>query len=188
MKTASLVLRSALAVCFAFVMSSASCDLFDKVDDVTFDVELSHTFHVDASSTDPLVYLKKEVLDAADVNSDFNKYKDKIKAINVSSVTYVISNVQTSGIIVTNGTVGYSAQTANTATSAQVASLGIESIDAAMGQTKNLPFNQVALNELSTFLKDDKKINIYFGATLNQVPAEFDVLVVLKASITADAL
>lgn len=188
MKTASVIVRSAMAICFAFVMSSASCDLFDKVDDVTFEIELSHTFNVDASPTDPKSYLNKQVLDAAKVNSEFDKYKDKITAITVTSVTYKISNVQTTGIIFTNGSVGYSALSASTATSAQVASLGIENIDIAKDKTSNLPFDQNALNELSTLLKNDQKVNVYFKGDLNKVPAEFDVYVVIKASITADAL
>jgi len=187
MKTASLVLRSALAVCFAFVMSSASCDLFDKVDDVTIEVELSHTFHVDETNDDEnVVYGLKEVLDAASVNSEFDKYKDKITAITVTSVTYQVQNCSIAGVIFTNGSVGYSSLVGSAPS--QIATLGAENIKAVENQTKNLNFNQVALNELSTLLKNDKKVNLYMTGVLSETPAKFDVFVVLKASITADAL
>ncbi len=186
MKTASIVLRSAIAVCFAFVMSSASCDLFDKVDDVTFDVVLDHTFHADetdeASDVD---YTLMEVLDAADVNSDFAKYKDKIKSITVTSVTYEIQNCEYT-TVVSDGIVGFSSVSASTAS--KVASLSVDNLKAAEGQVKNLDYNQAAIDELSNLLKNDKKANVYFSATLNETPAKFDVKVTVKASITADAL
>jgi PBP1b-binding outer membrane lipoprotein LpoB len=178
-----------MAVCFAFVMSSASCDLFDKVDDVTLDdVELEHVFHVNETLDQTgMTYSHMEVLDAADVNSDFEKYKDKIKSITVNSVTYEILNhtVGTTTIF-TNGNIGFSAAGGTSASS--VASLGIENIKAAEGQVKNLNFNQTGLNEMGTLLKDDKTVNLYLMGTFSKTPVKFDVKVKVKVSITADAI
>lgn len=189
MKTASVIVRSALAVVFAFVMSSASCDLFDKVDDVTFDVILDHTFHVNEEEENPdgKDYFKFEVLDAADVNSDFAKYKDKIKSITVTGVTYTIQNCQTEGVIFNDGFVGFSAASI-TAAPSQVASVGIEDIKAAENKEKNLPYSQAAIDQLSNLLKDDKKANLFLLGSFSKTPAQFDVNVTVKASITADAL
>jgi hypothetical protein len=188
MKTVQLVLRSAMAVCFAFVMSSASCDLFDKVDDVTFDIELSHTFNVDETVVGgSKSYVKTEVLDAAKVNKDFDKYKDKVKSITVTSVTYEVANYTTAkSVIFTNGKIGFSNATSSSASS--VASLGVEDIKAAVGQVKNLSYNQAALDEISTTLKNDKKANIYLTGTFSETPVKFDVKVVVKATLVADAL
>jgi hypothetical protein len=187
MKTATLVLRSALAICFAFFMSSASCDLFDKVDDVTFDVSLDQVFHVNETKTDKnVVYSDLEILDAATINSDFAKYKDKIKSITITSVTYEVQNVQTTSVIFTGGSVGYSSATA--VTPSQIASLGIESPAAAQNQVKNLPFSQSALDEFANFLKNDKKAAVYLVGSFDQTPAQFDVTITVKATITADAL
>jgi len=177
-----------MGLCFAFVMSSASCSLFDNVDDITFDVELTHVFNINETKTDKnVVYSKFELLDAAKVNSDFDEYKDKIKSITVTEVTYVVSNhtVGTSTIF-TNGKSGFSSSTGTTAST--VASLGIENIKAAEGQTKNLNYNQAALDEISNLLKNDKKVNVYFTGTFSETPVKFDVTVKLKASIVADAL
>lgn len=189
MKTVSVLVRSAVAVVFAFVMSSASCDLFDKVDDVTIVVTLDHTFHVneELESDDPVSYSLQELLDAADVNSDFEKYKDKIKTLTVTEVTYTVQNCNTAGVIFTGGVAGFSAASVTTAPS-QVASLGIEDIKAAEGDTKNLPYSQAALDQLSNLLKDDKQANVYLVGTLSETPAQFDVVLKIKASITADAL
>jgi hypothetical protein len=188
MKTVQLVLRSAMAVCFAFVMSSASCDLFDKVDDVSFDIELSHTFNVDETVIGgSKTYSKVEILDAAKLNSDFNKYKDKIKSITVTGVTYEVSNYTTAkSVIFTNGKIGFSSSTGTSASS--VASLGVEDVKAAVGQVKNLAYNQAALDEISTTIKNDKKANIYLNGTFSETPVKFDVKVIVKATLVADAL
>jgi hypothetical protein len=188
MKTVSLILRSAAAVCFALVMSSASCDLFDKVDDVTLDITLEHTFHVDEKmDADAVTYADLEILDAADVNSDFAKYKDKIKSIMVSSITYEVQN-HTIGTttIFTDGNIGYSASTSTTVTSA--ASLGIQNIKMAEGQVLNLPFQHAALDDIGNLLKNDKTVALYLRGTFSETPVKFDVKVKLKCAITADAL
>ncbi|HMJ69455.1 MAG TPA: hypothetical protein VK508_11185 [Cyclobacteriaceae bacterium] len=188
MKTVSLILRSAAAVCFAFVMSSASCDLFDKVDDVTIDVTLEHTFHVDEKlDADNVAYLDFEILDAADVNSDFAKYKDKIKSISVSSVTYEVQNHTVgTGTIFTNGKIGYSP--ANATSVSVVAALSVANIKAAEGQVLNLPFQQAGLDEIGNLLKNDKTVGLYLIGTFSETPVKFDVKVKLKCAMTADAL
>jgi len=188
MKTVSLLVRSALAVVFAFVMSSASCDLFDKVDDFTADVVLEHTFHVDETDDNPdgKAYNRVEVLDAAAVNGDFNKYKDKIKSITVTQVTYEIVNVSIPDILFDGGTVGFSS--ANATSASQIASLGVVNIKAAENQVNNLDYRQAAIDELSNLLKNDKKANLFLIGTLSKTPAAFDVVVTVKASLTADAL
>lgn len=188
MKTAQIIIRSAFAVCFALVMSSASCDLFDKVDDVTFDISLDHTFNVNETTAGTnKVYELKQTIDAAAANSDFAKYKDKIKSITVKSVTYTVSNYTTANsVIFKDGAVGFSATAGSAATS--VAKLNADDIKAAQGTEKTLDYNQAALDEVANLLKADKKVNTYLKGTFSQTPVKFDVKVVIKATVTADAL
>jgi hypothetical protein len=169
-------------------MSSASCDIFDKVDDVTIEVELEHVFKVnETKDANNVSYNHFEVLDAADVNSDFEKYKDKIKSITVTGVTYEVQeHTVGTGTIFTNGNIGFSAASGSSATS--VASLGVENIKAAEGQVKNLIFNQAGLDEIGKLLKDDHTVNVYLIGTFSKTPVKFNVKVKVKASITADAL
>lgn len=186
MKTASIVLRSAIAVVFALVMSSASCDLFDKVDDITVVITLDHTFNVNETATaSDVEYQLQETLDAASVSSEFNKYKDKIKSITVTGVTYEIKNCQTETVF-TDGTIGFSAVSASDPV--QLASLGVENLKLAENQVKNLTYSQAHLDALANLLKTDKKAAIYVTGTLSETPAKFDVKVTVTASITADAL
>lgn len=187
MKKVSILVRSALAVCFAFVMSSASCDLFDKVDDVNINVEFSQLLTVnETASAENVDYQLYKTLDANGQNSDFDKYKDKIKSITITSITYVIENCETEGVTLTDGVVGFSATTAADPT--KVATIGVENICAAQGQTNTLVFDQAALDQLASILQTDKKANIFVKGKLNHTPAKFNVNVHVAATVVADAL
>src|SRR5688572_10729746 len=96
MKTLRFALRAFAALCVAFFMSSASCDLFQNADAITFVAVLDHKFNIHEEAdqpgggtytTDP----SEEILDAADVNPDFAKHADKIESIKINKLTYVLS-------------------------------------------------------------------------------------------------
>ncbi len=187
MKTVQIVLRSAMAVCFAAIMSSASCDLLDKVDDVTFEIELSDEFKVNETATATnKAYSLKETLDATS-NSDFAKYKDKIKSITITSVQYEVSEYTTAkSVIFKNGSIGFSSSAGSAPTS--VASLNAEDLKAIVGQEKNLTYNQAAIDDISNLLRNDKQVGIFLTGTFSETPVAFKLEVKIKASITANAL
>lgn len=177
-----------------FALSFASCSLFDKTDDVTFDVALTHTFQINVTSEDTEVIILQTpaVLDAAAVSADFAKYKDRIKGVAVTGVTYQIQNCTISGVLLSDGIVAYSSITVtepnpdpNIGTSAIV---GVENLKAAENQDRTLQFGQVALNDMSGLLKTNKELNLYLTGTLSKSPAKFDLVVTIKASVTADKL
>src|SRR5688572_27225432 len=99
MKSLRFALRAFAAICVAFFMSSASCELFQNADVVTFSAVLEHKFDITEESdfpggkdyaTDPA----DEVLDAGKVNADFAKHADKIESIKINKITYVLSGYQ----------------------------------------------------------------------------------------------
>ncbi|HEX8061213.1 MAG TPA: hypothetical protein VF473_09780 [Cyclobacteriaceae bacterium] len=185
MKKASLVLWSVLAVCFAVVMLSC-----DKSEDVAFSVTLTHTFHVNqVAAGDGVIYQLDEILDAAAVSPDFNTYKENIKSVAVSGVTYTVQNVSTAGVILTNATIAYSAITATQPDpTIAVANIGAENIKAAENQQRILNFNQPALNDMSNWLTKNKQINLYLDGTLSTTPAKFDILVTINATVKANPI
>lgn len=185
MKKVLSVLRSALILCSAVIVSSC-----DKVDDVTFGVVLTHTFHVDqVAAGDDLVYQTEDLLDAASADPEFNKYKETIKSVAVANVTVTIQNCTTAGIIMTGGTLAYSPRvTTDPDPTIAVVNLGVENIKAAENQETNLHFNQAAINDMSNLLKTDKQLNLYLSGTLSTTPAKFDVLVKINATVTAGTL
>lgn len=190
MKHLQLALRAIAFFAFAAVMSSASCDLLGKADDVTFDVELTHVFNVNEtadSKGSPVAYSHFELLDAATVNSDFNKFKDKIKSVTVNSITYTVSNYQSAkSVTFKNGQVGFSSASATSAS--VLAAVSSESLQAIQGQEKTLPIDQSGVNTVADLIKNDKKINIYTIGTLSETPVKFDVTVKLECTIVANAL
>jgi hypothetical protein len=185
MKKVSLVLRFALAFCVGAV--AFSCD---KTDDVTFGVTLTHTFHVNqVAAGDDIIYELEEILDAASSDPEFNKYKKSITNVSVNSVTYTMQNVTTAGVLFTGGTIAYSSIIASEPDPTfAVANIGVENVKAAENQEKNLQFNPVALNDMSSLLKNNKELNVYLKGTLSTSPAKFDVLLTINATVTANTL
>ncbi|MGE0770398.1 MAG: hypothetical protein AB7K37_01715 [Cyclobacteriaceae bacterium] len=185
MKIFHVVLRTVLFVGLFIVGSSLSCSLFDKVDDVTFDIVVEHTFSIDASENDPLSYSKKETIDPS-TNSEFAKYKDKIKEITIKSVEYSVENYSGEpGITFSNGKGTF----VGTGTSAAAsASLAFQDIQASVGQTFQLDYSTAGLDEIGNELENLKKIDFQVSGNLSGVPVAFQVPVTITMTIKADAL
>jgi hypothetical protein len=192
MKIISIVLKPALAACFAF--SFASCSLFDKADDVTLHLTFEHTFSIDQTTedTDVIYQMSPQLLDAAAVSPDFATYKDKIKSISVTGVTYEIQNCTISGVLFTDGKIAYSAITETEPSTdvniGAIANVGVENVKAAENQEKTLQYGQVALNDMSNLLTRNKELNVYLTGTLSKTPARFDVVLKINANVVASAL
>ena len=182
MKILQFTLRTAAALCFAFIMSSASCSLFDKVEDITFEAKLPLEFVVNetAVSQNPVTYSKSQTLDAAQ-NADVAKYKDKIKEIKVNKITYIISDYSASGVVTfTNGllSVASSGKTIASATSVNLQSTAEAELTA----------DTAGFNELAQLLKADKSETIKLGGTFSKTPVAFKVTAYFHTTITAGVL
>lgn len=191
MKIFNILLRSALFVGFAFLGSSLSCDLFDKVDDVTFNIEIEHTFVVDENSDSngqPVEYLSSDIIDA-NQNSEFNKYRDKIKDIKVTAVTYTVTDYDASSGDVTfsNGMGSFSASAGGASGSAS-AVLGIQNIPGSVGGNFSLDYSTSDLQNIASNLKDFNQVSFQVSGTFSETPVAFKIPVVLHCTITADAL
>ncbi len=188
MKIFNVLLRSALFVGFAFMGSSLSCDLFDKVDDVTFDVEISHVFVIDEnfdSQGSSVTYLDSDIIDPTQ-NDEFNKYKDKIKDLTINSVTYSVENFDpgSAGTSFTNG-MGTFLASAGGASADASAVLGFTTIPGAAG---TLNYTVSDLQAIAQQLKDLNSVEFQVSGTFDQTPVAFNVVVVLDCTIKADAL
>lgn len=189
MKILNVVLRSALFIGFAFMGSSLSCGLFDKVDDVTFNIELDHTFVINEqndSNGQPVTYSAEDVIDATQ-NSEFAKYQDKIKEITITEVVYTVSDYSAPGSVTfSNGQGSFSANTGSAPFAS--ASLAIQNIQASVGGSFTLNLDQSGLNAIAQQLKDVKTVSMKVSGTLSSTPVAFKVPVTLKCKITANAL
>lgn len=181
-------LRTAMAVCVIFLMSNASCELFDKVDDITFNVVLEHPFTINetAISNGPVTYSDIEIVDAAKVNTEFDKYKDKFQSIKVNKITYIVSDYAApEKVLFTNGKLGFSAEGAQASV---LGDLAFQDIQAVSGTEQTLTINQAGLDQVASILKEDKIVVIHTTGTFSKTPVAFKVRVKLDCTVTADAL
>ncbi len=190
MKTIQIVLRTVSAVCFAFIMSSASCDLFENLPDVSFDADLPLTFTVQENATfTNKDYSNTQTLDATS-NAEVAKYKDKIKDFKVNSVTYKITNYSSTppGTAVTfsNGKMSFGAVGAVGSTVATLGSVNL--LAASSGAAQPLTIDQAGLNSMASTLLADKKIDVKTSGVLSSTPVSFKVETIFKVTITASAI
>lgn len=185
------MLRSALFIGFAFLGSSLSCDLFDKADDITFDVEIKHTFVIDEnfdSQGSSVTYSDSDIIDP-NQNAEFAKYKDKIKELTITEVTYTVTGYDptSAGTLFTNGVGSFSAS-AGGASAIASADLTFQNIPGSVGGSYSLNYSVSDLQAIAQQLKDLQSITFNVSGTFDQTPVAFSVPVTLHCTITADAL
>lgn len=190
MKTIQIALRTVAAVCFAFIMSSASCDLFENLPDVSFDADLPLTFTVQENGTfTNKAYSNTQTLDATS-NAEVAKYKDKIKEFTVNSVTYKITTYSSTppGTAVTfsNGKMSFGAVGAVASTVATLGSVNL--LSASSGAAQTLTIDQAGLNAMASTLLADKKIDVATSGVLSSTPVSFKVETIFKVTIKASPL
>ena len=191
MKIFNILFRSALFVAFAFMGSSLSCDLFDKVDEITFKIEIGHTFVIDEnfdSQGQSVSYIDAGLIDPND-NDDFEKYKDKIKELTIDKIEYTVTNYDPAnpGVIFTNGTGSFSTSSGASSAFAS-ADLAIQNIQASQGSVFTLNYSTSDLQQIATRMKDLQPVYFQVAGTFSTTPVAFSVPVTLYCTIKAEAL
>lgn len=182
------IVYGALFTVGSFLISG--CSLFEKVDDVTFDVEITHTFVIDEnmdSQGNPVSYSDVDAIDPK-TNSDFNKYKDKIKEITVNKITYTVSDYEADGAVsFTNGTGKFKA-TASGTTALGSAGISFQNIQASVGGNFELTYAVSDLNAIANHLEKVEPVYFEVAGTFSKTPVAFKVPVTIHCTIKADAL
>ncbi|MBN8651358.1 MAG: hypothetical protein J0L67_08015 [Cytophagales bacterium] len=154
-----------------------SCELFDKVDDVNFDVDVPLEFDVNAVGATS--YNKQALLNAS-TDPDVAEYADKIKEFKINKITYTIE--------------GSDATTQTFTGSISVVDGGqVLSNLAGVALTNNtteteLDANLSAFNDLASKLLNDKQELVEFDGTFSDVPVNFTLKLRFYLTVTADAL
>lgn len=159
----------------------SSCDLFDSVDDVSFDVVLPLDFEIRETQDNPggKSYTDSELLNAAS-DPEVAKYASKIQEFTVNRITYTISGANPNTITFTNGTLKVNS------TGKTIASAG--SVSLANTAETDLTADTAGFNELASALLSDKQELIQLQGTLSKTPVAFNVKFKFYVTITADAL
>jgi len=174
--------KSTISILLLIVFGTfSSCDIFDKADDVSFDVTLPLNFSINETADNPtgMSYSDTELLDAAS-NAEVAKYASKIKEFKVNKITYSISSVNPSGVTFNSGEIVVSSTGTKIATAGNVFLATVSDVE--------LSVNTAGFNELATKLLDDKKEEIKLQGTFTKTPIAFTLSCKFYVTITANAL
>ena len=198
MKRLHFTLRAFAGICLAFVMSSASCDLFQNADAITFTAVLDHHFVVDEKDNNPngKEYATKpadEVLDAATVNAEFKEHADKIESIKINKVTYVLSGYSStcaSAVGFSQGKITFSDPDATGTTGAVVVNLENANLQSSStaGTVYTVTIDQVAADQMANILKEKKKIRVHASGRLSCTPLYVKIDAKVDCTITTRVL
>lgn len=156
----------------------SSCDLFDKVDDVSFNSVFEKSLTVDNAGAG--TYSDAIILDAT-ADPEINKYKDKITALVVNSITYRVSNYDGPVDATFNGDMLFG-------TNGTLGTIAIEGLSLSSTTEQELQFSQSEIDAIGAQLKDNNTVTVTMAGTFSDGPVSFVVTVKVDATITADAL
>ncbi|MBX2895502.1 MAG: hypothetical protein KF763_08665 [Cyclobacteriaceae bacterium] len=156
--------------------SFTSCELFDKADDVTFNVVLPLNFVIDEDDPEAGSYSDSKLLNAGS-DPEIAKYADKIKEFKIDKVTYTITNPNPASVTV-GGTLSTSSSVIATASGVSLSNAAETDLNA----------NTAGFNDLAAKLLEDKQEMILLTGTLSDTPVSFNVRFRFYVKITANAL
>ena len=152
-----------------------SCDWFNNLDDVTFDVEVPVDFVVDIANPS---YTGEVVLNAAS-DPDVAEYADKIKKFQINRITYLITPAQSEDLTF-DGSIKIKS-------SGEIVST-VENLSLTNTAEIDLPADLDGFNDLAAKLLDDNEETIQFTGQFLSTPDLFTVKLRFYISVTAEAL
>ncbi|HEY0652673.1 MAG TPA: hypothetical protein VGD65_06075 [Chryseosolibacter sp.] len=182
----------ALVAFAAGALSFGSCDLFEKADDVTFEEELVINWDTDENLEGSNVpYEDFQILDLADYPV-FAPYIDKIKSVEVTKITYRITNFDNSPhnqpVTLVGGTASFGPyDSSSPSVTVPMAGASGVNIGAQTAET-TLAIDAAGLSKVAKDLLDDKQVKMYSEGTLSKTPVAFRVVSTFYVKITANAL
>jgi len=160
----------------------ASCNLFDKVDDVSFNTEFEESFVINGATTDP--YSSVITLDATS-DPEVNKYKEKIKEITINKITYTVTNYNGPAGTTFSGDALFGANPSLGSVAISNLNLGSAS---SSGEEFELDLSQETVDKVTNQLKADKKVAVTLAGTFSNEPVNCVIKLKVNAKVTADAL
>lgn len=186
----NLILKSGLLLALAVIFGS--CDLFDAADDVTLEEELVIYWNVDENGSGSNVpYTDSEILNLADYPA-FEPYLDNIKSVEITKITYRITNFDNSPhnqpVMLNNGVAKFGPYNNNTPTvSIPMASASSVNLGTSVNET-TLDIDAAGLNSIAKNLLDNKQVKMYSEGTLSVTPVAYTVVSTFYVKIVANAL
>ncbi len=177
-----------LVLLTATAFSFYSCDLLDAADDVTLEEELTLDWNTDENADGVNVPYSHDETLKLENSSAIAPYLNKIKTIEITSITYHIENFNNdphhSPVIMTNGEAKFGPSGSVTAPMADATGVNLQT------QTTETTLNIDAakLSQIAQMLKDNKEVKMTATGTLSKTPVSFTVVSTFHVKITANAL
>ncbi len=170
------------------VFATVRCDLFNKVDDISFSAELSESLTASESSTATNVSISQTfTIDALD-NSEIELYQDKLKGITVEEVRYGVTSFTGDNTSTLSGNVVLK----NSDTNTTVATVAISSFNIndafVAGTVYTLPLTEADYTAISELLLDSKTAAVTVAGTLSKTPVNAVVKFTFVVNVKAEVL
>jgi hypothetical protein len=178
---------SALAILLAALLS-VRCDLFNQVDDIGFNAELSESLTVSDNTTGTNKSISQSfTVDALD-NPEIEPYKDKLKGITVEEIRYRLTSFTGDNTSTLSGNVVLQDASTN-ATVATVAIAQFNLNDAFAASTEFvLPLTEADYTAVSNLLLDSKTAKATVAGTISKTPVSAVIEFTFKVRVTAEVL
>lgn len=186
------VLKSLLGLSLIATLTLGGCDLLETADDVSFDIEADVTFMADENGTfTNKQFVGTPVLLDISKNSEIQKYKDKIKKIEITkieySITAYVAEPPGTAVTMTNGSMRYSSAS-NGSNSLELSAIQTLNLLTVGATPQELPINSANFNALGEMLLNNNQAYVFTQGTLSSTPVQFNVPTTFYLKVTANAL
>lgn len=163
-------------------MLSFSCGLLDKAD-VSFDIKLKQDFVVAETATATNVTKSYESVLDASADSEFAKYKDKIKELKINKITYQVTGYTLANAVTfSEGTFSVDGTTLATQNSTDLKAVN------GLAEAEISSLNTTGTNALLAKIKSDGKATVKASGKLSATPVAFKLTAYYYITVTANAL
>jgi len=176
-----------LSILLPATLLSCSDDAVENLTTITTNVALTQTVEVRVTDDQALVYTSSETFDASK-EGDFNQFGDKIDKVTINSISYKVldnasySNNKDASIV--DGTLQFKKSGGS---SIEIASISNLNLGDALGDSKDLAFDQKALDAMAAELKSQQKLTTDAIIELDK-PVSFDLEVTIAMSVSGSVV
>jgi hypothetical protein len=189
MKIKMFRLGLAIAAVFAVATIFTSCNLFDKVDDITFPSELQVIWTVDEDGEHfNFAYSDTRTVKLSD-DPEIEKYINKIKDVKIDKITYKIEEYEAEGdaVFLTAGNASFSSGSSSNAVVVPFAATAGINLQTSSGEAE-LEIDEQGLTELAAIFKQEKELEMNAAGILSKTPVSFKIVSTFYIKITAEVL
>ena len=174
-----------LHVLLAVIFTFTSCELVKDLTDVPIEADYDIVFNVDLNADEGTVDEKK-LIDLTE-DEEAEKYEDRLEEVKLDSVTVALKSYEGEENNLLNGSLQYAKVNGSPVLFSSLTNLDLAQLHTS-GKEQKVEVITSELDNITSILKKDKKIDVYLKGSVDKVPAKFDVKIVFYTTLIAQAL